>query len=593
MCRNVIILVMPFLFITSTFAQTEIRISANRKGDLKDILFKVEEIPLNLDKELDNIKQNRNGCQRSIPLETTPYWTSQFYDLSIWGVALADITNDGYPEVITIYEQGYNYLYLNNNGIIESTPSWQSNDWDYHVWPAFGDYDNDGDLDMAVACYSVAGGRTKLYRNDNGMLDRDPIWTASSGGGTWCDWGDIDNDGDLDLAIVDMFGYPGVFKNNNGNLEQSPSWRAIDYNIDFGGAWIDYDNDGDLDLAVTGINWQEPVLRIYKNTNGTLEQIASWTSQLDPNYYCGGHVSAGDIDKNGTLDLAATMGWMEDHENCVYGDIINYQIPSWYSDDFAPSTGSVLGDLNGDGWLDWAFNNQYGTSAPCPAAVYQNENGIFNPVSVWHSQAGGEAGLGIDLGDVDQDGVVYKEDTLTADGAKKLFYLSILPIQQITEIMINENPVPITDYCCDLKSGWVSFRDSIPSGSQIIFKYYHSIDMELLLSDYNNSNAHLFRNTNVGITEKDYQHFQPEPMLYPNPIPSGRAIEFCYILPMAQFVQARMYDCSGRKIVTLFGKMEEAGFHRERILAKFQPGIYFLGLEVGRKSITKKIIVVQ
>jgi hypothetical protein len=591
MCRNVFIKIPLFLLLMGfVYGQTAAKVIDGRKQDLFNVLHKARGSSLNLDRKFNKSNEER----LTIPLDTTPYWSSQSYDLSLWGVGLADITGDGYPEVITIYEQGYNYLYLNNGGIVDSTSSWQSADWDYHVWPAFGDYDNDGDLDMAVASYSYAGGRTKVYRNDSGMLTQDPVWTAASGGGTWCDWGDVDNDGDLDLAIVDMYAYPAIFYNDGGTLETMPSWTATDHNIDFGGAWIDFENDGDLDLAVTGINFQEPVLRIYYNSGGTLEQSASWSSQLDPNYYCGGHVSVGDIDKNGPLDLVATMGWMENHENCVYGDIINYQVPSWYSDDFAPSSGSVLGDIDGDGWLDWAFNNQYGTSAPCPAAVYQNENGIFNPVPVWHSQAGGEAGLGIDLADVDQDGIVYKEDTIIADGGKKLFYLSILPIQQIIEIMINENPVPIIDYCCNLKSGWFSFRDSIPSGSQIIFKYYHSIDMELLLSDYNNSNAHLFRNTNAGINEKVSCSQEKSGLkIYPNPTLAGKSIEFSFTLELPEFVMAGLYDCSGRRVATLFNKKENAGFHKEQVFVKIPSGLYFLRLEIGKTNLIKKLIVIQ
>lgn len=525
-----------------------------------------------------------------VPLDTIPYWSSQSYEVALWGVGLADITNDGYPEVITIYERGYNYLYPNNHGIIDSIPRWQSNDVGYNVWPAFGDYDNDGDLDMAVACYVLPGGRAKIYRNDNGGLTRDPVWIARVGGGTWCDWGDVDNDGDLDLAIVDMMGYPMVFRNNGGFLDSLPCWNGLDYSLDFGGAWVDIDNDGDLDLIVGCANRQEPVIRIYYNINGELEIVASWKSS-SIGEYTGRGICACDIDNDGWLDVAVSTGFTSTMENVVFknlGDTLE-SYPSWISTDNFASGRGLFGDVDGDGDFDWVVNN--GKVNNGKGVVYENAGGNLNPAYTWSSSISG--GLGIDLGDVDQDGIRYKEDTVSADGTKKLFYLSVLPIQKITEITINGNSVPISDYCCNLKSGWVSFKNSISAGSQVVFKYYYSVDMELLLSDDTNEQAHLFRNNNIGISEQIKCPAEMGFKVFPNPILAGTPIQFSYTLQQSAFVEAKLYDCSGREVVTLLKQKVNSGFHKEKTLALFPPGIYFLRLKFNNKSIVEKIVIIK
>jgi hypothetical protein len=77
---------------------------------------------------------------------------------------------------------------------------------------AWGDYDNDGDLDLALAGRDTVGPLSKIYRNDGGTLVND----GNDGGNTFTDigagltgvyacslaWGDYDNDGDLDLALA-------------------------------------------------------------------------------------------------------------------------------------------------------------------------------------------------------------------------------------------------------------------------------------------------------------------------------------------------------------------------------------------------------
>ena len=499
----------------------------------------------------------------SIPLDTAAFWSSPPYSGSVWGVGLVDLSDDGYPEVVVVFEQGNCYVYKNNGGVIEETPSWISDDIGFHIWPAFGDIDNDGDLDMAVACYSFVGGLTKVYYNVGGGLERSPGWVASSGGGTICDWGDFDNDGDLDLAIADMFASPAVFRNDSGTLTSMPVWRGADYNIDYAAAWLDVDNDGDLDLAVSGINGSIPALRVYKNGDGTLETTASWRSQVTGGDYLGTYIVPFDVDRDGDVDAAVSTGFINAQPNVVFrnnGGTLEGS-PSWISSESGNSGGSLFGDLNGDGLLDWAVNDGVHGS------VYERFGDTLSPTATWHSQD--EGGLGVDLGDVDRDAVAYREDTLVSDG-HGLFYLSRVPVEKFDLVVVDGDTLALTDYCVNVKRGWVSVKDSVPTGVEVVLGYHHSTDLEFLLSDYPNDNAHLYRSNQVGVAEPGRAVAGRSLRAAPNPFRSRVVIG-------GVEQTAAVFDVAGRPVRVVAARGRDAEWDgRDEFGRMVPPGVYLV-----------------
>ncbi|MCP3904203.1 MAG: VCBS repeat-containing protein [Planctomycetes bacterium] len=117
---------------------------------------------------------------------------------------------------------------------------------------AWGDYDNDGDPDLYVPRYD-AGSRGYLWRNDAGTFTDVTVAAGisdTSGQRSAC-WGDVDNDGDLDLYIVMHSGTTDTLYENQGDGTFAVSASAGATGDGHDAVFVDYDNDGDLDIAVS------------------------------------------------------------------------------------------------------------------------------------------------------------------------------------------------------------------------------------------------------------------------------------------------------------------------------------------------------
>ena len=408
----------------------------------------------------------------SLPLDPNPSW---YYPCSASrDLAFGDVDNDGYLDLAVARESEVNYLFKNLRGRLDSFPSWQSNDADATISCAFGDVDNDGYLDLAVGNFGLVGGRVKLYKNQNGNLNPEPQWVAENIGAIAVAWGDVNNDGYLDLATCDLFGYPAVFFNQNGQLERRPSWQGEDYNLDLSCAFIDIDNDGWLDLVVGNVNWNIPLIRVYKNNNGVLERRASILScKPQGSLNSADGIAVGDVNNDGYLDIFVSNYMNAPARN--YG-FINHNgsidtFPNWLSSDENASVRSYLADLDGDLDLDYLCANEG------RAMAYENTGSSLNPSPVWYSNVSGE--WGIACADIDNDGLQAKIDTFYGNGQRKLFYLKRRPVQRILEIKVNNNPIPVSDYAINLYEGFLTFKNTPPQNSLITVNYYYSLDLDV------------------------------------------------------------------------------------------------------------------
>jgi hypothetical protein len=169
-------------------------------------------------------------------------------------VASADLNDDDVPDFW--YGFGGGRLFVSSpTGYVASTAISGDVSNTNKVGAAFGDFDNDGKVDLFVPAYTV-GQRGKLYRGlgDGTFVDVSiASGISNTGGQRSCCWGDYDNDGDLDLYIVGLNAVGNSLYRNEGNGaftlvdERCRSAGTDSMDACFG----DYDNDGDLDLAVS------------------------------------------------------------------------------------------------------------------------------------------------------------------------------------------------------------------------------------------------------------------------------------------------------------------------------------------------------
>jgi len=131
---------------------------------------------------------------------------------------------------------------------------------------AWGDIDNDGDLDLVVAnraearyleiadptALYVNSGREGGYRFHDAAAESGIRFEETPGGTSLADF---DNDGDLDLFLgaIGKHRPTALYQNDGGGRFRPVTWRAGVVVFDnWGQAWFDKDNDGDLDLVLAG-----------------------------------------------------------------------------------------------------------------------------------------------------------------------------------------------------------------------------------------------------------------------------------------------------------------------------------------------------
>jgi len=300
-------------------------------------------------------------------------------------VAWADYDNDGDLDLVLSGYDGtdrYCRIYQNSGSPDYNFPWDQSLTGVSEGSLAWGDYDRDGDLDLLVT--GLPGAEVEpvsiLYRNDNETFissGESLLGVRYSSVG----WGDWDNDGDLDLALagyntsVSPFRHLIIYENDSGTFSVGQNLSIADGVQDASLAWADYNNDGYLDLAVAGKRGTgELVTEIYKNVPGG--QLSKDISQSFLTGVGNGSLAWGDYDNDGDLDLAL-MG-SDGPESVIleiyYNDeTFNYVLKESTSTSLpGVQSGSLAwGDYDNDGDLDLAVNGQDSSENPV-AKIYEN-----------------------------------------------------------------------------------------------------------------------------------------------------------------------------------------------------------------------------
>jgi len=168
---------------------------------------------------------------------------------------------------------------------------------------AWGDYDRDGDPDILLIGHDGADRIAMIYRNDGAgkFTDIGADLTGMSSGSAR--WGDYDGDGDLDILLT---GYDNtadssaqIYRNDGGNFTYVTAGLTGVHHSS--GEWGDYDNDGDLDILLTGDDGAAKISVIYRNDKGTFTDIKAGLTGVSQ-----GAGVWGDYDGDGDLDILLT-----------------------------------------------------------------------------------------------------------------------------------------------------------------------------------------------------------------------------------------------------------------------------------------------
>jgi hypothetical protein len=179
------------------------------------------------------------------------------------GTSWCDYDNDGYLDIYATNASGYNPLYRNNGDGTFSECSEQAGIRDYGAsfGCSWGDYDNDGDFDLYVG----KNGANRLFQNSgDGTFDEvgGQAGVDYSGWTLGVAWADYDNDGWLDLHLAIHQGDDVLYRNlGDCTFEDVTDQAGVHnhYNAR-GNVWGDYNNDGFLDLYVVNHDGAENIL---------------------------------------------------------------------------------------------------------------------------------------------------------------------------------------------------------------------------------------------------------------------------------------------------------------------------------------------
>jgi len=333
----------------------------------------------------------------------------------VGGMSFFDFNNDGWDDLSYASQDGDPlYFFQNNSGVFAGINFDGVNNVSDTRQINWVDIDNDGDNDLFVVSNNASN---QLYLND-GFMNFTDI-TESSGLSTsvmnsWGgSWGDYNNDGYLDVFISnrDIANglQPNLLYRNNGDTtftDVSSSAGISNLNhLSFCASFFDFNNDGWQDIYIANDRFTTANILYKNNGNGTFTDVS--TSSGSGIIMDAMSTTIGDYNNDGFLDIYVTNTssgnyFLENNGDETFTNIANsngtlFQSISW---------GAVFLDADNDSDLDlYVSGMRDGTNGQLPSAFYQNDSGVFTiPSSAGFSTDTAESYSNA-IGDINNDGL--------------------------------------------------------------------------------------------------------------------------------------------------------------------------------------------
>jgi len=332
------------------------------------------------------------------------------------GAPVHDFDGDGWDDVFITVSQGTSALFRNNGDGTFTDVAAEAGvavvgSYNTALW---GDVDNDGLVDLFLG--RGASGDNKLFLNNgdgtftdvtatSGLDLATPVATAA--------FGDVDGDGALDLFVAADRAPDVLYRNTGGAgptiFEDASTQAGIDGpapSVAMQATWVDYDHDGDQDLFC--VHDSRTRSRLYQN-HGFLPLIdVAASAHIDtypsPTTCCNMGIAWGDFDGDGWQDAYVTrIGHGGLYRNNADGTFTDVAEERGAARN-GMSWGVVFADFDNDGDPDLFIVSTSGYDGT-PTLLYRNDAGAFTEI-------GAQAGVsflmeaqGLASGDFNNDGL--------------------------------------------------------------------------------------------------------------------------------------------------------------------------------------------